>query len=1233
MAANTMECPQCHSANAATAEFCVKCQTPFSFDGATMATAPLSAPTPDAPSTTPKSTPAAPPGATAEPFDPDATLAAVPSAAPRPASSGSAAGWSNPAQPASAFAALAGAPLQPGTVLGNRYEIISMLGQGGMGAVYKATDREVERAVALKVIRPELAVRPEILQRFKQELILARQVTHRNVIRIFDLGDADGIKFITMEYIEGQDLRSLVTEKGKLTPEETVRIFEQVCLALEAAHAEGVVHRDLKPQNIMIDKQGKVAVMDFGIARSVDVGGMTQTGMLVGTPEYMSPEQVMGEHVDVRSDLFTLGVILFELLTSSMPYKADTIQAAMFKRTRERPKPAIDVDPTVPPFLSAVAAKCLEMDPTVRYQTARQIITDLESWRRGATQGPTVVIPPAISAPPPASKKWIAVASAGAVIALAGISVLVFHDRISSRGAESVSGPEVSLAILPFRNTSGDASLDWLGSNLAETLSTDVGESSHLRMVSSERVGQILHDLKISAETSLDLPTIQHLAEFSNADTVVWGQYAKFGDKIRIDATVQDLKRSRATKVSETSDEKDVLTAIDHLAADIRQNLTLSSSVVRELQGQSFKPSTTSLPALHDYNDGLQLARQGNALGAVDRFLSSAKQDPQFALAYAELSKAYDKLGQDSEAEQASRKAVDLSQNLPVQEKYRIQATHDRIQKDYPKAIETYETLAKNAPDDGDVLFDLASLYEKSGDWDKALKDFTRVLTLDPKRVDALLATGRVNIESGNVQGGLEFLTRAQGMAIELGDQEERGQILQAMGIAYWELNKFDDAMHTLQEALALNQKLGLKKGIADNEEMIASTEWSLGKLDLALKDYNAALALRREIGDKSGTGDVLNDLAQFYDDRTQYDQALKLLKESLQIQIDVGNDRGQGLVLHNIGNTYLSKGDYENARTYFEQALQIREKLKNPTDIADTVHDLAETSTKLGSYDQALQQYVRALDLRRSLNDERSAAIESSSMGILFGYQGRYGAALSSEEDALKFFRDIQERTVWTVEILSAYGNALAEVGRSDDAQKALDEALALARELKDQAHVASTLEAQGDNQFYRGDMKAALALYTQARQEAIRTGDEHLILVAEVNLARVNVKVGKYPLAITALRQLSEQADTMGLKYLSVECSVYLAEALLGEKDFKKAQPELQNALARSEKLGLRSLQAQSHQLFGKALQLQGETQGASAQYQQAKAILDDIQKESKSDAIAKRSDLAPIANQSPS
>jgi len=184
--------------------------------------------------------------------------------------------------------------------------------------------------VALKIIRPELAVDKEILARFKQELILARRITHKNVIRIFDLGEADGLKFITMEFIEGKDLSALIREKGRPSFEECADIIFQTCTALDAAHSEGVVHRDLKPQNIMVEKHGRIIVMDFGIARTIEQGGMTHTGALIGTPDYMSPEQVMGEKVDARSDLFTLGVIFFQLLVGQLPYKADTIQGAMF---------------------------------------------------------------------------------------------------------------------------------------------------------------------------------------------------------------------------------------------------------------------------------------------------------------------------------------------------------------------------------------------------------------------------------------------------------------------------------------------------------------------------------------------------------------------------------------------------------------------------------------------------------------------------------------------------------------------------------------------------------------------------------------------------------------------------------------------------------------------------------------------------------------------------------------
>jgi len=1092
-----------------------------------------------------------------------------------------------------------------------------------MGAVYKVNDRELDRTVALKVIRPEMAIYPEILKRFKQELILARQITHRNVIRIFDLGEADGIKFITMEYIEGRDLKRLIGDMGKLSFEETARIVEQVCLALEAAHAEGVVHRDLKPQNIMVDEEGKVAVMDFGIARSVESAGMTQTGALVGTPDYMSPEQVMGEHVDARSDLFTLGVILYELLTGSTPYKADTAQAAMYKRTREVPRPPVEADPSIPRFLSDVACKCLEIDPARRYQSAREIFEDLEAGRGGAGRPPSRArpLPPWLSA---SRKKWLAAAAAALVLASAGLAL---RARFFARGQPSSSAPAVSLAILPFRNASGDPGLNWLGSSVAETLSTDIGQSSHLRIVSSQRVSQILSDLRISADSAIDPATVQRLAEFSNADNIAWGRYTRFGEQIRMDATIEDLKRGRTTTLAETATESNILTAIDRLASDIRSNLALSESTIKELQGQSFTPSTRSLPALHDYNDGLELERRGNFLEAAKRFEASNQEDPRFALAYSELAKTYANLGQDNEAEQASRKAVELSDQLPPPEKYLIQASHERIERDYPKAIEAYNNLARAAPGNADVRFELAGLYENSSAYDKAGEEYAKVLALDPKRVEALLAMGRVEYYSGDPQKALEYFTRAQPLAVEAGNDEERAAILQAMGVAYAALNKHEDALRNLRDSLEIKRRLGLKKGMAMSLDAMASSEDILGKPDQALKDYKEALALWQGLGDKAGTGDVLNDLAQFYVDHGDYDQALKLFKESLQAEIDVGNQSYQGLVLNNIGNAYFYKADYQTARTYYQQALDVREKLKVSSTIADTLHNLADTSSKMGQYDVAIEHYLRALDLRRSTGDNRGAALESSSLGILFGYQGRYGAALSSEEDALKTIRELGERGFWLAEILGFEGSALAQVGRSDDAEKSLEEAMNVAGELKNQAKTAEILGYEGDNAFYRGEYKAAATLYDEALKTASHASNLDLILVAKFNVAKDAVRQGRFQSAASSLRKLSEEADSMGLKYVSVECSIYRAEALMNLKSYEPARKELESDLSRTEKLGMRVLLAQSHYLLGRDLELAGQAADVSEHFTEARRILDDVQKDAKTDSIVKRSDLNPI------
>ena len=353
-----VECPSCHTSNPPESRLCSKCSAPFGInkadlDGATLAIEPS--------------------GTSAAMRDPDGTQ--VFSEVSLQATAVGGTGWSVPVQKLTASnPALS---LEPGMMLGERYEIMKQLGEGGMGAVYKARDHELERLVALKVIRPELAGHPDILRRFKQELILARQVTHKNVVRIFDLGTADGRKFITMDYVEGRDLKSIINERGKIPVAETVPIIQQICRGLEAAHVEGVVHRDLKPQNVMVDDAGRVWLMDFGLARSMELSGLTRTGVLMGTPDYMSPEQARAEKVDARSDLFSLGIIFFEMLIGRLPFQADTLMAKLLQRVKDRAVAVNEIDPSIPADVSAVVSKCLEPDVNKRYQSIREILDDL----------------------------------------------------------------------------------------------------------------------------------------------------------------------------------------------------------------------------------------------------------------------------------------------------------------------------------------------------------------------------------------------------------------------------------------------------------------------------------------------------------------------------------------------------------------------------------------------------------------------------------------------------------------------------------------------------------------------------------------------------------------------------------------------------------------------------------------------------------------------------------------
>lgn len=1137
-------------------------------------------------------------------------------------------------------------PLSPGTQFGSRYHIIRLLGIGGMGAVYQAWDDSLGVAVALKVVRPEITADPaaarDLERRFKRELLLARQVTHKNVVRIHDLGEIEGIKYLTMPYIQGSDLASVLSTEGKLAVPRALAIMRQVASGLQAAHEAGVVHRDLKPANIMIDGDDQAVIMDFGIARSVSGGGATMAGAVVGTLEYMAPEQAMAQSVDHRADIYAAGLILYDMVLGPRhAVRAESAVAELMGRIQKPMLPARAVDPSLPEALERIMDRCTQPDPGARYQTTEQFARDLAmldpAGRQTAGTAPLVAPPitrslePVAATRAPSRSRPLILAGVAALLAIVAVSGWLLRDRLSAPTTSTPAAAKkaVGLAIMPFRNASADAELNWLGSTLSEMLRTEVGQSASLRTVSSQRVFEILKDLRVNTESPIDPVTIRRVGEFSNAEMVIEGQYVRLGSQIRIDATIHDARRAQPVDVTATSpDEAGLIAAVTQLSRSIRENLALAPDAVKEIAARAFRPSTNSIPALRKYSEGLSLVRQGQYLEASKQFEASTAADPKFALAYARLGQALLQLGYEAEARRASQEAFDLSATLPDPERYLIAGLHARIVKDPSTAIEAYDKLLAITPDNVDVMYDLAGVYHLTGALDKARDLYRRILERDPNHMAALLALGRVEIRRGQAEAGLESLNKAQSLAITLGNDEGKATVFYSLGIAYRALNRLEDAQRFSEQGLEIRRRLNQKRGIAESLLELARTQQALGKLDEAAASYQESLALRKETGDKVGTGDTLLDLGNLHVERGDYNKALALYKESLDLQREVGNQNYEALLLSNIGGIYFLQGNYDEALTQYQRSLTIRERLGVPGDTADTLHNLAEAYERRGRYDQALERYLKALELRRQTGDKRNAALDRYSMGAVFERQGRLGAALSSRKEALDAYKELGERGSWLADMLGGYASSLIQVGRGDEAVPLLNEADAVARSIKNDVLEAQILLYRGDLSYYGGRVAEARAHYEHALTIASKTQDPHVLLLARLRVAQAAVAEGRGAAMLKTLEDIEQRAQQQSLRDLVAESLVLRGRALIQAHQLAKGRPVLEQAAQQSRELGLQVVVAHSQYALAQWFSAAKDSAQADAHAAQARAALQDIQKEAQPADVLKRTDLREIA-----
>src|SRR5580704_17657293 len=375
-----------------------------------------------------------------------------------------------------------------GSDFGTRYRIETLLGQGGMGRVYKAYDKELDRTVAIKVVREGAIGQVDALKRFKQELVLASKISHKNILRIHDMGEVAGVRFISMAYIQGKDLQHIIKENPKMPLERVLKFSQQIAEALAAAHAEGVVHRDLKPQNLLIGNDDQVFVCDFGLAKSFEESaiGMTRTGAFLGTPRYMSPEQVEGKPADQRADLYAFGLILYEMVTGDVPFTGESTLKVMYQRIQEKPKSPKLINADLPNWLVRIIMRCLEKDPADRYQNAYEILADLQAGKSpsGGGSGSRTGISRSgdsiqIQLPEFASRRSVWIPSAVAVLlailfAIPPIRHLIPGFRPEQTGSATSGIPPLSsgryVAVLPLQVLGDQSQLGFLAQGIEEAL-------------------------------------------------------------------------------------------------------------------------------------------------------------------------------------------------------------------------------------------------------------------------------------------------------------------------------------------------------------------------------------------------------------------------------------------------------------------------------------------------------------------------------------------------------------------------------------------------------------------------------------------------------------------------------------------------------------------------------------------------------------------------------------------
>jgi serine/threonine protein kinase/tetratricopeptide (TPR) repeat protein len=1045
-----------------------------------------------------------------------------------------------------------------GQTLGH-YRVVAKIAAGGMGVVYRAYDEHLDREVALKVLPPGTISSDDSRKRFRHEAVALAKLNHPNIETVHEFGSQDGTDYLAMELIAGQTLSEKLRE-GPFEEQEILRLGSQIANGLAAAHERNIIHRDIKPGNLMIMPDGRLKILDFGLAKLVQpavatdltLSVETDTGKLVGTIPYMSPEQVRGQAVDPRTDIFAAGAILYEMATGQRPFPQSRSVELMAAILHKNPDPPSSFNAALSPGLESVICKTLEKNPESRYHTARELKAALEgisatSHRplsapdRKPESTPPAVAPPLASRPPAFNNPrvlWFAGAGLASILMAGGLLGLnvqgirdgLFHGmagkpKPSNDGSILPVKARKSIAVLGFKNVAGQTSKGWESTALAEMFTTDLGAGDQLRTISGEDIAQMMASLSLPDTDSYGKETLGKIQKNLNADFVVVGSYVPLPDgETRVDVRLQDTANG-TTLATISRKGKNLDALVTDAGAELREKIGVTSvSLEESAQVQATMPSNPEARAY--YSEGLAKLRAFDNVAAREALQKAVVADSSSAMIYSALAESYASLGYDEKARQAARNAADLAKPLSRESRLLIEGRYHEVNKEWDLAVESYRTLFGFFPDNPEYGILLAKAQISGGHAKDALDTVQRL------RDPASRSHNDPRVD----------LTAAEA-ALSLGDFKE-----------------------ALKQATAGETKAhanGANLMVARSLLLRAQALESLNQLKEAGESFGESRAIYRAAGDSRGELAALEGEANYRADNGDPSGAIRKYKEQLDLSREIGNRHGEASAMNNMALVLKQQGDSGRARAMWEQALIGFHDVSDKASSAEVLINLAGLSLEQGDLATAKKTYTDALTIFRDVNDSSGVANTTAAIGTVLLAQGDCNGAKNMLEEAIKAdlaggsHEPPADKLISLADVLQLQGDL---GGASQKYQLGYANTLASG----DTSMTALAALGLGRLALTGGDFASAHSYLDKAMAMGNELGDKRAVALAQVALARLSIEEGRLSDAISRATTARDDFRKMRDPDNEVSATAVLIRADLANGAVSEAQHEREAVLS---------------------------------------------------------------------